>query len=55
MREYNACLVYNQRTNYSYNDESIKNKLLKRCVIVIKYLKNNQILISNILDDKNCK
>ncbi|XP_060834960.1 serendipity locus protein alpha [Rhopalosiphum padi] len=53
LREYNACLVYNQRTNYSYNDESIKNKLLKRCVIVIKYLKNNQILISNILDDKN--
>lgn len=53
LREYNACLVYNQRTNDSYNDESIKNKLLKRCTIVIKYLKNTQTLISNILDDKS--
>ncbi|XP_027850187.2 serendipity locus protein alpha [Aphis gossypii] len=53
LREYNACLVYNQRTNDGYNDESIKNKLLKRCTIVIKYLKNTQILISNILNDKS--
>ncbi|XP_025201384.1 serendipity locus protein alpha [Melanaphis sacchari] len=53
VKEYNACLAFNQKTIDSFNDESIKNKLLKRCAIVIKYLKNIQSLISTILDDKS--
>ncbi|XP_022181652.1 serendipity locus protein alpha [Myzus persicae] len=52
VKEYNACLIYNQKTNHSYNDLT-KNKLLKRCAIVNKYLKNIQTIISDILDDKS--
>lgn len=37
------------------NDKSIKKKLLKRCEIVMKYLKNIQALICNIMDDESCK
>lgn len=54
LKEYNACLIYNQKTNNSYND-STKNKLLKRCAIVIKYLKNIQTIAYDILVDKSCK
>ncbi|XP_060870929.1 serendipity locus protein alpha [Metopolophium dirhodum] len=52
LREYNACLIYNQKTSHSYND-STKNQLLKRCAIVIKYLKNIQTIISDMLEDKS--
>ncbi|XP_029344543.1 serendipity locus protein alpha isoform X2 [Acyrthosiphon pisum] len=52
LREYNACLIYNQKTSHSYN-ESTKNQLLKRCAIVIKYLKNIQTITSDMLDDKS--
>jgi len=54
LREYNACLIYNQKTNHRY-DDSTKNKLLKRCAIVMKYLKNIQTIASDILVDKSCK
>ncbi|KAL4111826.1 hypothetical protein QTP88_015711 [Uroleucon formosanum] len=52
LREYNACLIYSQKTSHSYND-STKNQLLKRCAIVIKYLKIIQTIISDMLDDKS--
>jgi len=54
LREYNACLIYNQKTSHSYNDLT-KHQLLKRCAIIIKYLKNIQTIISGMLDDKSCK
>ncbi|XP_025409081.1 serendipity locus protein alpha isoform X2 [Sipha flava] len=53
LKEYNACLIFTQKNNLDKNEELIKKKLLKRCEIVLKYLKNIQTSMSNILDDKN--
>lgn len=55
LKEYNACLIFNQKQNLDYNKEFIDEKLLKRCEIVIKYLKNIQTSMSIILEDQNCK
>lgn len=55
MNEYKSCLIFNQKTNYDYNDVSIKEKLLKRFDIVIKYLKNIQHLFGNIMYNKSSK
>lgn len=55
MKEYNACLIFNQKQNLNNDEELTNKKLLKRCEIVIKYLKNIQTSISVILDDTNCK
>jgi len=56
LKEYKACLTFNQKINGDLmNNESTKKKLLKRCGIVMKYLKNIQDSICNIMDDESCK
>lgn len=51
-QEYKACLIFNQNIT---NDPSTKKKLLKRCDLTLKYLKNIQISLCNIMENKSCK
>ncbi|VVC40663.1 Serendipity locus alpha [Cinara cedri] len=53
LEEYKSCLIFTQQTNCDHNGISANKKLLKRCEIVIKYLKNIQNSVCNILDNKS--
>lgn len=55
LKEYKAYLVFIQSTNDDVDNDITKKKLLKRCTIVLKYLKNIQTSIFNVMNNKSCE